>query len=279
MIVSMRETGDTSGRARRLATAGPNSGRSAEQAPAQRQSPLPAYYRIANLLGSHIMTGHHAPGSLLGTEKEMAENFGVSRITIRQAFDLLEKQNLIERRRAKGTFVASHIEPRASVELNGLLDDILLQADTGGTVFVDRKLKPATRQVAEKLGIAPRSQVYLIRRLRVTHTEPHVPKSWLLNYVPVKIGRKYSEDTLRTNSFLQLLDHDPQTRLGWGEQEIGAGAADAETARRLAVEPGSPVLVVERVVYSERGEAVEFVVMRYRRDQMEFGVHLDRIRV
>lgn len=268
----MRETGGT-GRVNRSGGTG-----SAESAPTQRQSPLPAYYRIANLLGSHIMTGHHAPGSLLGTEKEMAENFGVSRITIRQAFDLLEKQHLIERRRAKGTFVAEHIEPRASVELNGLLDDVLLQADSGGTVFVDRKLTPASKRVAEKLGVAPRAEVYLIRRLRVTHAEPHVPKSWLANYVPVKIGRKYTEDTLRTNSFLQLLDNDPQTRLGWGVQEIGAARADAEAARRLAVEPGSPVLLVERVVYSERGLPVEFVVMKYRRDQMEFGVHLDRIR-
>lgn len=243
----------------------------------RESSPLPAYHKIANMLGSRIMTGHYAPGSRLGTEKEMAETFGVSRITIRQAFDLLERQQLIERRRAKGTYVASRVKPRASVELNGLLDDILLQAETGGTVFVERQFQTAPTQVAEKLAVAPGSRICVIRRVRVTRTEPHMPKAWLINYIPVYIGQKYTEDTLRSHSLLQLLDSDPDTRLGEGIQEIRASAADAETARRLEVEPGTPVLVVERVVYSERGEPLEFAVVNYRRDQMAFDVHLDRV--
>lgn len=246
-------------------------------AAARQSSPLPAYHKIANMLGSRIMTGHYAPGSRLGTEKDMAETFGVSRITIRQAFDLLERQQLIERRRAKGTFVASRVKPRASVELNGLLDDVLLQADTGGTVFVERQSESAPPDVAEKLGIAPGTRICVIRRVRVTRAEPRTPKAWLINYVPVKIGQKYTDETLRTNSLLQLLDSDPDTHLAEGIQEISASAADAETARRLEIEPGTPVLVVERVVYSERGEPLEFAIVNYRRDQMAFDVHLDRI--
>lgn len=223
------------------------------------------------------MTGYYAPGSRLGTEKDMAETFGVSRITIRQAFDLLERQQLIERRRAKGTFAASRVKPRASVELNGLLDDILLQAESGSTVFVERQFESAPPRVAEKLGIAPGSRIDAIRRVQVTRTEPHLPKAWLINYFPLNIGQKYTNEALHSNSVLQLLDNDPATRLGEGIQEIRASAADAETARHLEIAPGTPVLVVERVVYSERGEPLEFAIINHRRDQMAFDVHLDRI--
>lgn len=237
----------------------------------------PLYHRIATMLSSRIMTGYYPPGSLLGTEKEIAERFGVSRITIRQAFQILSKQNLIRRQRARGTFVAPDIKLRAVVELNGLLDDVLLQADAGGTVFVEREPIEADAAVAERLHVAQGESIYVVRRLRVTHSEPVMPKAWLVNYLPRSVGVIFSDDDLWHSSLLQLLDRDPHTHLSWGHQDINADAADEETARRLEIMSGSAVLKVERVVYADDGTPMEYVVMKYAPGQLTFDVQLDRI--
>lgn len=237
----------------------------------------PLYHRIATMLSSRIMTGYYPPGSLLGTEKEMAERFGVSRITIRQAFQILSKQNLIERQRARGTFVSADIKLRAVVELNGLLDDVLLQADTGGTVFVERDSIVADATVAERLQVPRGESICVVRRLRVTHAAPVMPKAWMVNYLPEKVGAIVGEEELRHSSLLQLLDRDPHTHLSWGHQDINADAADEETARRLEIEPGSAVLKVERVVYADDGTAMEYVIMKYAPGQLTFDVQLDRM--
>ena len=68
--------------------------------------PIPLYFQIVNVLESRILSGQCAAGSLLGTEKDFAAEFGVSRITITRALDALESKGLITRKRRLGTFVA-----------------------------------------------------------------------------------------------------------------------------------------------------------------------------
>lgn len=247
-----------------------------QEAPMTTPTP-PMYHRIAAMLSSRIRTGYYPPGSLLGTEKELAESFGVSRVTIRQAFQILSKQNLILRKQARGTFVSPDLELRDVVELNGLLDDILLQADTGKTAFVERESAVATLDVAERLRIAEGEPVEVVRRLRTTHSEPMMPKGWLINYLPESVGAIFSDADLQNSSLLQLLDQEPRTHLSWGHQDINADGADDETARRLEIEPGSPVLKVERVVYSDDGTPMEYVIIKYAPGQFTYDVQLDRM--
>lgn len=240
-------------------------------------SPISRYHRIARMIGSRIMTGAYPAGSLIGTENELARQFGVSRITVRQALDLLEEQHLIVRRRARGTFVSEDVQPKAIVQLSGLLDDVLLQGDVASTVVIDKVLVPASDDVASHLRVAASDMVWRLRRLRVISVNPVIPKAWLINFLPRTIGDRYDEATLASSSLLQLLDADARTHLASGRQQIRADGADEETADRLQIEPGAPVLRVDRVVYTEAGEPVEYLHQFYRPDRFSFRVHLERM--
>lgn len=78
-------------------------------------SPIPLYFQIQQQLREKILDGTYAYGKEVPTEMELCEMFGVSRYTVRQALDGLVKENLIQRKKRKGTIVTYNQEyPRIS---------------------------------------------------------------------------------------------------------------------------------------------------------------------
>lgn len=240
----------------------------------QPGSPIPLYYQIASILRGRILTGVYPAGSLLGTENQLAESFGVSRITIRQALTALADQRLVNRQRARGTFVAATVEQQAPVQLDGYLDEIILHADYAGTALAERDLLPAGDEVAAQLGLAVGELVYRYQRLR---SDRGGPRAWIVNYVPRDVGERFPPEALRTHSLLQMIDSTPGLRLVSGYETIAAVPAEADVAERLAVRPGSPILFVERVASIETGRRVEFVKVYYPGSRHRYGVRLSRL--
>jgi GntR family transcriptional regulator len=228
--------------------------------PVTASSPIPLYYQIANVLQSRIFSGRYPPGTRLGTEKAFAAEFGVSRITVQKALDELEREGVIVRARARGTFVAEQVRPTAPVELHGFLDDVILLGEFGETLRVERDEMEAPPAVAEHLGVAAGTCVTRIRRLRAPHG---VANTWVVNYLPLDVGRQFSLDDLRTASVIQCIDRVPGLRLTQGREVITAHAADAETATQLGVEPGTPILLVERELQTQSGRTVDFAQFHY----------------
>jgi len=244
------------------------------EAPLPQSSLMPRYYQIASLLAARIRSGNYAPGSRLGNEVDLSRAFHVSRITIRSALAILSLQGLVVRRRALGTFVADLIEPSVSFELNGFLDDILVQVETARTIFYESDELPCPSDVAGELSVRPGSPVVRLQRLRVDQSGPKV---WLVNYLPCDVGRKYAPEAIARWSLLGLLDSDPATHLGSGRQRISACGADNNVARRLEVSPGAPLLFVERTVYSTVGRPLEFVRLYYPGSRYSIAVSLSRM--
>jgi DNA-binding GntR family transcriptional regulator len=240
---------------RRSADGRRGDGRLVDGGAVESSSPIPLYYQIANVLQARIYSGASPPGSLLGTEKELAETFGVSRITIQKALQALHQEGLIDRQRARGTFVAPSIKQRVPIALHGYLEDILLLGETGKTLEVERDEVPASDEVAERLGIPAGSTVVRVRRLR-TQIED-IPFTWVTNYLPMDIARLVDLDELRTRSVTDLLDRTPGLRLTQGHETISAEAADEELAARLRVPVGTPLLLVERELQTEAGRTVD----------------------
>jgi DNA-binding transcriptional regulator YhcF (GntR family) len=151
-------------------------------------SPVPLYYQIANVLQSSIHAGLYPPGSLLGTEKELAETFGVSRITVRKAIELLHAEGLLRSRVGRGTFVTDTGRPYAPVSYHGFLDDFLARSDRLRTLEVEHGEVPAPAHVAEALGLVPGTTLMRIQR-RVQGPKPDSPKLWVVYFLPMDIWR------------------------------------------------------------------------------------------
>jgi GntR family transcriptional regulator len=238
---------------------------------------IPLYYQLENLLREKINSGAFAAGDRLPTESELIRQYGVSRITVRQALTALAEEGLIERRQGRGTFVAERKTKRRTFEghihLTGSLDEIIAMGLETPVKVIEMNRVEADQHEAELLGLQPGEPVYRIKRLRMREGKPY---SLVLNYVPAEIGARLTREDLSAGALLRLLETKFGLRLRDAKQQITAALADPYVASMLDVRVGSALLSIERTVYTDDGRPVEYVHVLYRTDLYSYMVYLTR---
>jgi GntR family transcriptional regulator len=240
-------------------------------------SRIPLYYQLENLLREKILSGAFAAGDRLPTESELIQQYGVSRITVRQALTALAEEGLIERQQGRGTFVAERRTRRrpfeGTIHLTGSLDELIEMAlDTPIKVLETTRVE-ADPHEAELLGLAPGEPVYRIKRLRLYEGKPF---SLIVNYLPAEIGVRFTNEELSSGSLLKRLESKFGFRLQSARQQITADLADPYVAGLLDVRVGAPLLSIERTVYTDDGRPIEYVHVLYRSDRYNYTVLLTR---
>ncbi len=238
---------------------------------------IPLYYQLENLLREKINSGAFSPGDRLPTESELIRQYGISRITVRQALTLLAEEGLIERRQGRGTFVAERKTRRRSFEgqahLTGSLDEIIAMGLATPVKVLEMNRIEADLHEAELLGLQPGEPVYRIKRMRIRDGKPY---SLIVNYLPAEIGTRFTKEELSAGSLMQMIEAKFGLHLKDAKQQITATLADPYVAGMLDVRVGSPLLSIERTVYTDEGRAVEFVHVLYRTDLYSYTVYLTR---
>jgi len=219
-------------------------------------SPVPLYHQVANVMQVRIFAGTTPPGALLGTEQELAAEFGVSRITIRKAIEILERDDLLVSQRGRGTFVSDTARPLGPTALHVSLDDILARSEILKVEEIDQAEVPAPADVARGLNVKLGAKVVRIRRRMLPHDNPD--DGVLATYFLPRDVWRMIELTRRGNSLLPEIDRLPGMRLTQGREVIRATAADAETAKLMDLEPGAALLRLERQYQTATGRTVVF---------------------
>jgi GntR family transcriptional regulator len=207
------------------------------------------------LVGS-IETGAARPGDRMPTETELMESYGVSRTTARRALDDLRRNGLVERRPGKGTFVVKPRMDAAIAGLHSVTDEIEMLGYRAGARLLSVQEDTADESAAGHLGIAPGDPVLLISRLRTADDRPFYFAYSVLNVTRLPELR---EADFTAPSFYRLFEQVTGRAVARAVQWLSAVPAGPEVARQLKVEPGAPVLQLERVSYLENEIAVESV--------------------
>jgi GntR family transcriptional regulator len=228
------------------------------------QNPLPFYQQLYAILRDEIIGGHWKPGDMLPSETELIEQFEVSRITVRQALELLVEEGLIYRRRGRGTFVAV---PGIEQSLNRIVsftEDMRRRGLHPGTEVISASVIPAPEEIAAKLQVPTGENLARYERLRLADGEPmSVEISHLvLRYCPEILKNNYAERPLR-----EELEQSYNIYLVRAHQTIHAIAAGKELSNQLMVAPGAPLFYIERVSYSQQEIPVEFLQLYHRGDR------------
>jgi GntR family transcriptional regulator len=229
--------------------------------PADRLDPAraavfsPLYRQIKDLLVEGLERGEWKPGELIPSELELAARFQVSQGTVRKAVDELAAENLLVRRQGKGTFVATHHEPKAQFRFLRIVPD---QGEPvrPASQFLDCRRVRASGDIARQLDIkAGDAVVYLRRLLSFDGTPVVLDEIWL----PGTLFKGLTAERLAEykGPLYGLFETEFGTRMIRADERIRAIAADADAARLLAVEPGAPLLLVDRVSYTYGERPVE----------------------
>jgi GntR family transcriptional regulator len=222
------------------------------------QSPTfsPLYRQIKSLILQSLEGGEWRPGEAIPSENDLAARFGVSQGTVRKAVDELAAENLLLRRQGKGTYVASHNDPRAFFRFLRL---VALQGDIGPARSVPLECwrAKAGQEAARVLGIELAEPIIIVRRLLQFSNKPVVVDEI---YLPGDVFAGLTIEMLKDwqGSLYGLFETQFGVRMVRAEERLRAVAADRVSAELLKVAEGSPLLSVERVSYSYAGRPVEW---------------------
>src|SRR5258708_39864193 len=108
-----------------------------------RNSPLPRYYQLKEIIRERIRSGEWKPGELIPSERELSEQYKISRMTARQAITELVNEGMFYREQGKGTFVSRHKITQQLIRLTGFTEDIKTRGQRPGTKVLSAQMSPA----------------------------------------------------------------------------------------------------------------------------------------
>lgn len=229
--------------------------------------------RLYLLLRDRIVTGAVVPGGRLPSEPALAQEHGVSRVTVRRALDLLADEGLVRRRVGSGTFVEDVPASRPIVaDFSNVLSNLIEMGRTTAVKLLSFAYVVPPASIAEPLGLARGERVQRSVRVRLIDGQPF---SYLTTHVPERIGLTYSERDLATIPLLELMERSG-VATERATQSISASLVGPETAEALDLAPGDPVISLTRVVYEPSGRGVEHLHALYRPDRYAFQMELVR---
>ncbi len=232
---------------------------------------VPAYQQIEAQLAERIHSGALGPGDRLPPERNLAADLGVSRMTVRQAFDALARAGLVERGVGRGTFVAA---PKVELDRRSQIAGFTEQMERAGlepsATVILAEVRSSPPEVAVALLLPSGADVARIQRIRaggglaLTLEDSWVPDALFPGITELDIGgslyalmrERYGRDPVRAVERLEPV------------------AARSQDARALGIRARSPLMLVERVAYDASGTPVEYAQDRHRGDRARFIVEV-----
>ncbi len=224
------------------------------------------YAQVANVFRQRIRSGTWAAGVQLPTLDELEREFGVARVTLRQALSLLESEGMIWRKRGRGTFVSDTGGPEW-FELETSRDALIhsLEGNWSRLIEVDQSdsmphLEPGDGEAVEAYRH--------MRRVHGRGERAYAVVDMYLDVVP------YSQDPKRfdTEMIIPVLEQLPRLDIADIRQTLTIGTADREVAEHLDVPIGSPIGILRRVVRDTGGHAVYIGTVNYRGDAVKLEI-------
>lgn len=230
---------------------------------------VPQYRRIEHALRERI--ARLRPGAELPSDAELCAEFGVSRMTARNAMQRLAEEGLIVRLPGRGSYVAQPPVHRRADQLMTFSREMQRRGRVPTSEVLAREVRPASAQEAATLGVDPEEPIVSVRRLRLADGVPIALERAVLNRSVADVVM--SADLVRGSLHEALARAGHVLRRGTGT--ITAEPASGEDAGLLRVGGGEPLLVERRVILDSQGRRIEATESRYAADRYALDVSFD----
>jgi GntR family transcriptional regulator len=229
-------------------------------------SSLPLYQQLQRALRQAIESRVLGPDDALPAERDLADEFHVSRITVRKALDGLVGEGLLVRRQGSGTFVSARVEKNFS-KLTSFSEDMRARGRTPRSVWLKKTAGSVTPEEALALRSSPGTPVYRFHRIRFADDAP-----MSVEYATVLASCLPSLDAV-ASSLYEALEH-AGNRPVRALQRLRAVLLTGEQAELLQAKEKDAGLLVERLGFLKDGRAVEFTQSYFRGDIYDFVAEL-----
>ena len=238
---------------------------------------IPLYSRIQSTLKNKILSGQLEEGERLANEKELAAQYNVSQITIRSALFHLEKEGLITRTRAKGTFVAINTPVQKQLVVTGSMHQYLRDVARYKVKVLsieNKKIRDTRipRTVANFFNMSVEDTIRVVRRLRFLK---NIPIYYVENFIPLEYAKKLAKEELTKSTLLDLLKKKAGLKVGRGEMCIEAVPADLDIAKLLKYSTFESLIRLQSYFWFPSGDSYEMVNAFMRPDYFKYKIDLN----
>jgi GntR family transcriptional regulator len=228
------------------------------------------YQAIADDIKKKITDGKYMPGDQLSLEKEMCEEYGVSRITIKRAVDELVNLGLVVKRRGSGTFVKS-IEDEEDIRELSMARQFAGFAETNrgheiGTVVIKFDIDHPSKEVAAKLQITTEDFVYDIIRARSADDQAIVIE---YTKMPIQLIAGLKKEHIESSIYSYIQDK-LHLKIQSAHRTIRAVMPTSLEKKYLKIDKELPLLEIEQVAFLDDGSPFEYSISRHRGDKIAF---------
>lgn len=233
--------------------------------------PTPAYLQLKTQLARAISAGRLAVGTALPSERDLADDLGLSRMTVRRAFEELVGEGMVEQRQGSGTYVRPRRLEQTIDRVIGFTDELRALGLKAGSVLLDASSAVADDDTARALLLDPGTAVLRVARLRTADDEPLAIQ--IAHLIPAMRTLPIDDLERRGSLYRAIAD-------GFGlaphraRQTVSARMASREERALLHLDERTPVLALERTTYDAEDRPFEFVRSAYRGDRYRMVLDL-----
>ncbi|MCP5101204.1 MAG: GntR family transcriptional regulator [Chloroflexi bacterium] len=236
-----------------------------------RNSPIPLYYQLKNILLAKIETAVWQPGDLIPSELELQEKYELSRTTVRQTLSELVNDGWLNRHRGRGTFVTRPKMTHDPVRRLGATEYLQQQGIQPGWRLISADWATPADTVYTRLKVRDSEKIYRIHRLRLANKEPI---GFHYAYLPAFMVAYINEDALNQGGSLRYLRSAPQMEGSLAHRSIEATLADDAEINQLGSGKGDPILAIERIILAADDTPIELLWAAYRGDRFKYQISI-----
>ncbi len=231
---------------------------------------IPIYYRIFDELYNEIRDGVYQEGDRFPSESELCAKYKVSRGTVREALKMLFRQGFLLRERGRGTFVTETKIEQDAHKLMGFTELMRMNEKVAKAKILEITIKYPGNRIQKLLELEENNQIVKIQRLRYGDDEPLIIER---SYFVYKIFKPFLSYDLENESIYELMYRESDFRLGIAQQSIEAVIAGPEESKLFVIDPGSPLLLIKRLIRLEDNTLFQYSEDMYRSDKLKFTIN------
>ncbi|GBF33668.1 transcriptional regulator [Desulfocucumis palustris] len=213
-------------------------------------SKLPLYHQLAEQLCEIIQRGNLKPGDVLPSEREICDKFNVSRGTVRQAINNLVSKGYVSRKQGKGTVIKHPVLDHDLIGDYSFGKGMLRQGLKVSSAVLFSGVIIGKKRITNRLALSSKAKLIKISRIRFANDEP-----WIIedSYLPEERFSGLETYDFTSHLLVEVLANVYYTRLSRIEAYIEPTLAGEINSKLLGIDVGSPALVLDRVLYDEKG--------------------------
>lgn len=233
---------------------------------------VPLYYQLMDIIIEEISSGKYKENDKLPSERELCEMYDISRATVRQTIQELEKEGYIYKEHGKGTFVSPERFKQDLLKFYSFTEEMKKLGKTPSSKVIDFEIVEVDDKIAKKMKMKLGEIVYKFTRLRLADAKPIMLET---SYIPYERFKGISRVDLEQNAMYDIFTKRYNTVFSKAEESFQPVLTKESESKFLENQAGSPSMMIERITY-EGDRVIEYTVGIARGDRFKYCVVLEK---